>query len=237
MTGGTGADYLYGGQGDDTYFIDNINDKIYENDASGTDTLHTSIGNNYACTYINIENFYLIEDGKNIGFIGNNLNNSITGNSYSNALNGHEGDDVLIGGKGDDSLTGGLGNDLYIFSRGDGADTLGMGSNSANDIDTLEFIGNIAPDQIWLTKDNYNTFGGLSISIIGTTDKVYLPNFPYHRSDLLDQVKAGGKTLTHDKIDQLVSAMAAFSPPALGQTTLPSNYQQALASVISSAWV
>jgi hypothetical protein len=33
-----------------------------------------------------------------------------------------------------------------------------------------------------------------------------------------------------------VSAMAAFSPPAAGQTTLPANYQTALAPVIAANW-
>jgi hypothetical protein len=34
----------------------------------------------------------------------------------------------------------------------------------------------------------------------------------------------------------LVDAMAAFTPPAAGQTTLPANYQTALNAVIASSW-
>ena len=34
----------------------------------------------------------------------------------------------------------------------------------------------------------------------------------------------------------LVDAMAAFAPPGAGQTTLPSDYQQSLLPVITSAW-
>lgn len=37
------------------------------------------------------------------------------------------GDDVVIGGKGNDSITGSWGNDRYIFSAGDGVDSLSLG--------------------------------------------------------------------------------------------------------------
>jgi len=38
------------------------------------------------------------------------------------------------------------------------------------------------------------------------------------------------------KLENLVSAMASFAPPAAGQTTLPQNYQDALAGVIAANW-
>jgi hypothetical protein len=37
-------------------------------------------------------------------------------------------------------------------------------------------------------------------------------------------------------VDALVDAMAAFSPPASGQTTLPTNYGKVLAPVIAANW-
>jgi len=46
-----------------------------------------------------------------------------------------------------------------------------------------------------------------------------------------------GKTLAASKVQGLVDAMAAFTPPATGQTTLPANYQTALNNVIASSWV
>jgi hypothetical protein len=42
--------------------------------------------------------------------------------------------------------------------------------------------------------------------------------------------------LLDSKVDTLVQAMAAFAPPAAGQTTLPPAYQTALASVIAANW-
>lgn len=47
---------------------------------------------------------------------------------------------------------------------------------------------------------------------------------------------ADNHTLLATKVEVLVQAMAAFSPPAAGQTTLPPAYQTALAPVIAANW-
>ena len=49
---------------------------------------------------------------------------SDTGDAGNDVLDGLAGDDTLIGGTGSDTLKGGAGNDTYMFSRGDGADTV-----------------------------------------------------------------------------------------------------------------
>jgi hypothetical protein len=46
----------------------------------------------------------------------------------------------------------------------------------------------------------------------------------------------GGKTLLDSNVQNLVNAMAAFAPPAAGQTTLPANYQSSLTPVIAANW-
>jgi hypothetical protein len=45
-----------------------------------------------------------------------------------------------------------------------------------------------------------------------------------------------GKALLYNNVDALVGAMAAFAPPAPGQTTLPDEYEQALNSIIATNW-
>ncbi len=47
---------------------------------------------------------------------------------------------------------------------------------------------------------------------------------------------ADGKTLLDTQVQNLVQAMAAFSPPATGETTLPANYATSLSSVIAANW-
>jgi len=53
----------------------------------------------------------------------------------------------------------------------------------------------------------------------------------------LEQFKtADGKTLPSSQVATLVTAMAAFTPPTSGQTTLPANYQTTLLPVINANW-
>ncbi|MBK9346529.1 MAG: hypothetical protein IPN06_08870 [Burkholderiales bacterium] len=47
---------------------------------------------------------------------------------------------------------------------------------------------------------------------------------------------SNGKTLPDSQVQNLVSAMAAFAPPAAGQTTLPANYASSLNTVIAANW-
>lgn len=42
--------------------------------------------------------------------------------------------------------------------------------------------------------------------------------------------------LLDSQVQGLVDAMAAFAPPAPGQTTLPANYQASLQPLIAANW-
>ncbi|MBC7610827.1 MAG: hypothetical protein H7228_14855, partial [Polaromonas sp.] len=45
-----------------------------------------------------------------------------------------------------------------------------------------------------------------------------------------------GKTLLDSQVQNLVQAMASFSPPAAGQGSLPQNYANSLNPVIAANW-
>ena len=47
---------------------------------------------------------------------------------------------------------------------------------------------------------------------------------------------ADGSTLVASQVQNLVDAMAAFAPPAPGQTTLPDDYAAQLAPTIAANW-
>ena len=131
LDGGTGIDTMAGGLGDDTYVVDDQSDQVNELANQGTDTVKSSAG--YYALSANIENQTLIGKSNSVA-VGNSGNNVITGNDGNNALRG---------GKGNDTLIGGFGNDSYLFSAGDGHDTidnfeLGAGSSSH---DKLAFEG------------------------------------------------------------------------------------------------
>jgi hypothetical protein len=54
----------------------------------------------------------------------------------------------------------------------------------------------------------------------------------------IERFRSGdGKILSNTNIDALVSAMAAFSPTAIDQHSLPSNYPNALNQVIAANWL
>ncbi|RJG14387.1 hypothetical protein D3879_09585 [Pseudomonas cavernicola] len=77
----------------------------------------------------------------------------------------------------------------------------------------------------------------LEVSVIGTPDKLTIKDWYLGNDCHVEQFKtADSKILLDSQVQSLVDAMASFAPPAAGQTTLPGNYQSALASVIAVNW-
>jgi hypothetical protein len=153
------------------------------------------------------------------------------GTNGDDTLNGTTGADILIGGLGNDCLSDTCGgNDTYHFGRGCGQDTvydpIGFG-------DTAQFGAGIASDQLWFRHAGNN----LEVSIIGASDKMTIQDWYSGSSYHLEQFKTSdNKVLLDTQVEALVQAMASFTPPASGQTTLPPNYQTTLAPVIAANW-
>ena len=128
LDGGGGADQLFGGLGNDIYYVDRQADLIFENPGEGTDTVEST-----ASFYLNqnIENLTLAAGAGGIFGVGNALDNVLSGN---------EGANLLIAGAGADVLSGGAGND-NLYGQ-DGADTL----NGDAGIDYL--VGGIGDDTL-----------------------------------------------------------------------------------------
>ncbi|MBE1506631.1 calcium-binding protein [Rhizobium viscosum] len=127
INGGAGADTMIGGQEGDTYFVDDVGDKVIE--LGGyfglTDTVSTTL-----LTYTlgaDIENLNLLE-GNSSGY-GNELNNNINGSSGNNVIDGFAGTNFLDGREGNDKflvtsddsrnfITGGTGDDTLVYKQG-----------------------------------------------------------------------------------------------------------------------
>jgi Ca2+-binding RTX toxin-like protein len=117
-------DNLSGGDGNDTYAVDNAKDVVTEQANGGLDTVNSSIA------YVlgaEVENLTLTGAGAIAG-TGNSLGNVIVGNTAANSLSGEGGADSLAGGKGNDKLAGGAGSDTLL--GGEGADILTGGAES-----------------------------------------------------------------------------------------------------------
>jgi Ca2+-binding RTX toxin-like protein len=256
LNGNAGDDSMAGGLGNDTYYVDSVGDIVAEAMDEGTDRVIAAISHTLGDQ---VENLTLTGAG-DINGTGNELNNVIVGSSGGNVLsglggndtlsggigsdilfggegndtlNGIAGDDTLDGGAGNDRLAGGQGNDTYRLGRDDGADTVVENDATAGNTDVAQFLAGIGADQIWLRHVGRN----LEAGIIGTTDKLTVQNWYLGEQYHVEQFRAAdGKLLLDSQVENLVQAMAAFAPPAAGQTTLPPAYQDTLAPVIAANW-
>ncbi|MDO8414883.1 MAG: calcium-binding protein [Agitococcus sp.] len=119
------------------------------------------------------------------GFSSNDTLQGLGGNDYLNGdagndnLDGGTGNDTLYGGNGNDTLKGGVGNDYlqggygadgYLFSRGDGQDTIynydydRLGSQA----DSIQFGSGIAETDVTATKNGSD----LVLTINNTSDSI-----------------------------------------------------------------
>ena len=129
---GDGNDKLYGGKGNDTFYVIGQGDQCFEKAGQGTDTVCSE--NNYVIG-ANIERLTLLDDAMYGN--GNAGNNVLTGNNFRNVLSGLAGNDTLYGRGGNDFLSGGNGNDKLVGGAGSdvlwglaGADTFVFASRS-----------------------------------------------------------------------------------------------------------
>jgi Ca2+-binding RTX toxin-like protein len=164
------------------------------------------------------------------GLAGNDL---LTGLAGNDTLDGGDGKDTLIGGQGNDRLIGGKGNDSYKFSRQDGQDVIVDQDSTWFNSDILNIAG-ATSRQLWLTKSGNN----LNINLVGTTDKVTIEGWYASANNRIEKIVAGdGKTLTSTSVNALVTAMAAFTPPAsTGASNLDSSTEAKLSKVLASSW-
>ncbi len=211
IDGGAGADIMVGGMGSDTYVVDSTGDVVYEVAGEGVDQVNSSI------TYTvgtNLEKLVLTGSAA-INGTGNELANTLTGNSGANVL------------------AGGAGSDTYWLACGSGADTIQENDATMGNTDVAQFDNGIAIDQLWFRQVSNN----LEVNVIGTSDAFTVKDWYLGSQYHVEQFKTvDGKTLLDSQVQSLVQAMASFSPPAAGQTTLPESYATSLNPVIAANW-
>ena len=133
LDGAAGIDSMNGGTGNDTYFVDDIKDKVID---SGTKDLDDRV---IASISIDLNTFaggllehVTLKGADPLTATGNSRDNIIFGNDGANQLTGGLGNDLLNGGLASDTLLGGSGNDQYVID--DAADIIDEQFNSdAND--------------------------------------------------------------------------------------------------------
>lgn len=115
INGGGGADIMTGGAGDDTYYVDNAGDRVFEVKGGGSDNVIASV------SYVLQPGSYIqnlrLTGTSNLNGTGNGLDNTIKGNDGANVLRGLGGDDKLDGKAGADTMYGGAGSDTYYVDN------------------------------------------------------------------------------------------------------------------------
>ncbi len=107
---------MVGGTGNDTYYVDNLNDVVTEAVGEGTDTVITTVNTTLAA---GTEVEFLTSAGTGLTLTGNEFAQTITGDAGANSLNGGGGNDTLIGGDGFDQFMGGTGDDQLVGGEGE----------------------------------------------------------------------------------------------------------------------
>jgi Ca2+-binding RTX toxin-like protein len=130
LDGKGGVNHLYGGQGNDTYIVDNDTSFIVELISQGTDTVRASVSYDIGKND-HLENVTLTGAGA-ISASGNAGANVLTGNAAANTLNGNDGNDTLIGGGGADSLVGGNGSDTASYENAAAGVTVSLATPNVN---------------------------------------------------------------------------------------------------------
>jgi Ca2+-binding RTX toxin-like protein len=245
ITGGEGNDTIIGGDGVDIarYGLSALSYTLTYNagivtivspNTEATDTLSGVELLQFNDVYVDITNW----TGGGWTFVGDYSNRTHAGTSLDDSISGMGGNDTLIGALGNDLLDGGAGNDTYQVSRGHGVDTVVQAgiSDAATTTDTLRFTTGVAFDQLWFSQVGND----LRVDVIGETNSSVTMDGWYadatRRVDLFHTVD-GSRSLSAANVENLVSAMAAFSPPAAGQMTLAAaGLDDDLNGILAANW-
>ncbi|MCA1323185.1 calcium-binding protein [Herbaspirillum sp. alder98] len=223
LEGGPGSDVLHGGEGADDMKGATGNDTLHGGE--GSDTLSGDDGKDY-----------LYGDAGNDRIYGGAGNDLLFGGAGNDLLVGGTGIDTLYGEEGNDFLSGGAGNDTYYYRRGDGHDWISNRGDD-NDQDVMLFADGVDIEQLWFRRvDN-----DLQVTLVGTEDGVTFGDWYVDARQRVHELRLnnGGPVvhyLDHSGIQTLVDAMARFSPPPVGSTDLPANYQTELSAPLAAAW-
>jgi Ca2+-binding RTX toxin-like protein len=111
---------MFGGGGNDAYFVDNAADVTIENASEGNDvvfsTAHLRLSDN-------VEHL-ILQGSADLQGYGNSLTNILVGNAGNNLLNGDTGADAMFGGAGNDVYFVDNGGDVVIENANEGTDVV-----------------------------------------------------------------------------------------------------------------
>lgn len=135
----------------------------------------------------------------------NKLSKTIYGTDRGETIKGTNKNDIINAGKGDDYIQGYYGADTYIFSKGDGIDTIYDYDTNTNNKDTIK-----------LGADILNTIfkkegSSLSIQFADSDDKINIQNWYKSPNYQIEEIKDNkGNMITNKKVEKLIEYMSTF---------------------------
>ena len=154
---------------------------------------------------------------------GTALGDTITGEATNGTINGGAGNDILTGGEGDDT---------YQLARGDGQDVINNIGEGAS-ADKVSYAAGVKHDQLWFTQSGND----LVVSVLGTTDQVSVTDWYAGPVNHVAGIEtADGFVLSDALVNNFVNAMAAMTPPPVGQTDLTVSEHTQLDPVLAANW-
>ncbi|AXV90122.1 hypothetical protein CJO79_03515 [Ralstonia solanacearum] len=129
-----------------------------------------------------------------------------------------------------------VGNGTDTVQTGNGVNTIHLGAGqvtltSYGGQDTVTFASTVQDDQLWFAQDGND----LLVTVDGTSSNLR-PTDWFNGATHATLVAGDGHPLIDSQVASLVQAMAQFSPPSAGQTTLLQPQQDSLAPVIAASW-
>ncbi len=132
IAGGGGADSLDGGAGIDTLSYAQSSQAVYitlSNPSGIPGDMHLAVGGE--ATDDHAAGFENVAGGfGDDRLVGSDIGNVLTGGAGNDTLDGLGGNDTLVGGAGADTLSGGAGNDTLSYAGAQGRVVINLGTNS-----------------------------------------------------------------------------------------------------------
>lgn len=161
--GGSAANTLLGGTGDDIYLVNVSGTSTVEYLDEGIDEVRTTFG--IYALQANVENLTYLDNLAHQAGVGNALDNIIRGGTGGDDLFGREGNDTLYGGSGTaNTLFGQAGNDIYVVNAV--GDSVIEFAGEGNDTVRTELATFVLRDNV----ENLTYIGAASFIGVGAAD-------------------------------------------------------------------
>lgn len=179
---------------------------LYLNIAGGTDRI--KLRNWFDGDQFKIEQVQFADgtvwDQQTLASTATAITMTVVGTGGDDYLSGGFGNDTLQGLQGADALYGAEGNDVYLYSRGDGSDTIIDFDETAGNVDTVRFDGTVLASDVSLSRDSQNLY----LNINGTSDRITLGSWFFGDARQVERVEFADGTVwdqtvlgaTHDYV-------------------------------------